>query len=378
MLLFLSTLALLIWLYLLLFHAGFWQMDHYLLPKQRSNDSHRVAVIIPARNEADVIEHAITSLLAQDFAGSVHLFVVDDHSSDSTAQVAQQTAQRAGAAARLTVIASPPLPLGWLGKVWAMQQGWIIARMHNPDYVLLTDADIKHAPDNLTRLVALAESQELDLLSVMVRLRCETVAEKLLVPAFVYFFFMLYPPAAIARRGSRFAGAAGGCMLARPSALERAGAFESIRNEIIDDCSLAARIKQTGGKLWLGLTDETRSLRGYGSFGELRAMIARTAFKQLRHSVWLLAVCVLGMLLVFILPVALLGSRSLAIQIEAAVALGFMLRTYLPVIRLYRLNAAIALTLPLASVFYLYATIYSAVSYWRGLGGQWKGRAQDR
>lgn len=377
MLIALSTLALLIWLYLLLFRAGFWQMNHYLLPHRRSDRFRSVAAIIPARNEADVIDQAITSLLAQDFSGSIHIFVVDDHSSDSTAQIARETAQRAGAAERLTTIQSPPLPQGWLGKVWAMQQGLLAARTLNPDYVLFTDADIEHAPDNLARLVAQAESQERDLVSALVRLHCETPAEKLLVPAFVYFFFLLYPPGKTSNSHSRTAGAAGGCMLLRPSALEKAGGFESIRGEIIDDCSLAAQIKQSGGKLWLGISNETRSLRGYGSFSELRAMIARTAFKQLRHSVWLLAACLLGMLLIFILPIALLGSRNLAIQIEAAIALGFMLRTYVPAVQLYRLNIANVLTLPLAAVFYIYATVCSAVSYWRGTGGQWKGRAQD-
>ncbi len=377
MLIALSTLALLIWLYLLLFRAGFWQMNQYLLPHRRSDGFCSIAAIIPARNEADVISRAITSLLAQDFSGSLHLFVVDDHSSDSTAQIAHETAQRAGAAERLTVIQSPPLPQGWVGKVWAMNEGWLAARPLNPDYVLFTDADIEHAPDNLARLVGKAESQELDLVSALVRLRCETLAEKLLVPAFVYFFFLLYPPGQTSDPRSRIAGAAGGCMLLRPGALEKAGGFESIRAEIIDDCSLAAQLKQSGGKLWLGISNETRSLRGYGSFGELRVMIARTAFKQLRHSVWLLAVCLLGMLLVFVLPVALLGSRSLTVQIEAAIALGFMLRTYLPAVQLYRLNIANVLTLPLAAVFYMYATVCSAVSYWRGKGGQWKGRAQD-
>ena len=377
MLIVLSTLALLIWVYLLLFRAGFWQMNQYLLPRRRSDGFCSVAAIIPARNEADVIFRAITSLLAQDFSGSLHLFLVDDHSSDSTAQIAHETAQRAGAAERLTVIQSPPLPQGWVGKVWAMNEGWLAARPLNPDYVLFTDADIEHSPDNLARLVGKAESQELDLVSALVRLRCETLAEKLLVPAFVYFFFLLYPPGQTSDPRSRIAGAAGGCMLLQPGALEKAGGFESIRAEIIDDCSLAAQLKQSGGKLWLGISNETRSLRGYGSFGELRVMIARTAFKQLRHSVWLLAASLLGMLLAFVLPVALLGSRSLTVQIEAAIALGFMLRTYLPAVRLCRLNIANVLTLPLAAVFYMYATVCSAVSYWRGTGGQWKGRAQD-
>jgi hopene-associated glycosyltransferase HpnB len=373
----LSTLALLIWLYLLLFRAGFWQMNRYLLPKRRANHSCTVAAIIPARNEADVIDQSIRSLLAQDFSGSLHLFVVDDDSSDATVQIALQAAKRAGAAERLTIVPSLPLPAGWTGKVWAMQQGWQVARSMNPDCVLLSDADIAHPRDNLARLVEQAESQQRDLVSIMVHLRCETVAEKLLIPAFVYFFFLLYPPRQTSQPRSGVAGAAGGCMLVRASTLESIAGFESIRGEIIDDCSLAAQVKRCGGKLWLGLSNETRSLRGYVSFGELRAMIARTAFSQLRHSAWRLAACVLAMLLVFIVPVALLWSRNLAIQIEAAIALGFMLRSYLPAIRLYRLNLANVLTLPLAAVFYIYATIWSAVSYWRGRGGQWKGRAQD-
>jgi hopene-associated glycosyltransferase HpnB len=372
----LSTLVLLIWFYLLLFHAGFWQMDYYLLPDRRSDVFYRVAAIIPARNEADVIGKSIASLLAQDFSGSLHLFVVDDHSSDSTVQVAQAAAERAGAVDRLTVIPSEPLPPGWLGKVWAMHQGWLAAREFNPDYLLFTDADIEHAPDNLSRLLARTESQQADLASLLVRLRCDTVAEKLLIPAFVYFFFLLYPPVQTASPRSRSAGAAGGCMLLRPSALEQAGGFEAIRGEIIDDCSLAGRIKQAGGRLWLGMANDTRSLRGYGSFGGLRAMIARTAFNQLRHSIWLLAGCVLGMLVVFMLPLVL-WSGNLIVVIEATIAFGFMMRTYLPAVRLYRLSPAWALTLPVAAIFYVYATICSALNYWGGQGGQWKGRTQD-
>jgi hopene-associated glycosyltransferase HpnB len=211
----------------------------------------------------------------------------------------------------------------------------------------------------------------------MVKLRCAALAEKLLIPAFVYFFFLLYPPARTSDPRSRIAGAAGGCVLLRPEALERAGGFEAIRAEIIDDCSLAARVQSSGGRLWLGVTQGSRSIRGYESLANLRDMIARTAFNQLRHSWLLLAACIIGMLLTFVAPLALVWSKGIPASWMALLTCGLMFATYIPVLRLYRINPLAAVTLPFAALFYMHATVCSAINYRRGRGGNWKGRAQD-
>ena len=373
----LSILVLVIWLYLLLFHAGFWRLGRFYLPMEVSQETRSIAVIVPARNEAETIGRAVSSLLRQEFASEIRLFVIDDNSDDGTANAARAAAALLGTSERLTVIAGSSPPSGWTGKVWAMHQGWQAARAMRPDYVLLTDADIEHAPDNVSRLIAQAESGPYDLTSVMVKLRCATLPEKLLIPAFVYFFFLLYPPARISDRHSKTAGAAGGCVLLRPSALERAGGFEAVRGEIIDDCSLAARVKSSGGHLWLGVTRETRSIRGYESLANLRDMIARTAFNQLHHSWLLLAACVVGMLLTFVAPLAFVWTKNVAAGWIALLACALMFATYIPVLRLYRINILVALMLPVAALFYMYATVYSAVNYRRGSGGKWKGRTQD-
>jgi hopene-associated glycosyltransferase HpnB len=376
-LLVLSILVLLIWIYLVLFHAEFWRVGRVYLPADCATQSRLVVVVVPARNEAETIGRAVSSLLRQNFAGEIRLFVVDDNSTDGTANAARAAAGVLGASDRLTVIRGDSLPADWTGKVWAMHQGWRAARESRPDYLLLTDADIEHPPDGLARLIAQAEHGPYDLTSLMVKLRCASMAEKLLVPAFVYFFFLLYPPKRISDPHNEVAGAAGGCILIRPEALERAGGFETIRSEIIDDCSLAARVKSTGGRLWLGVTRETRSIRGYTTFGNLRDMIARTAFNQLRHSSLLLAGCIAGMLLTFVAPLALVLSKDVRVGWIAVTASLLMFLTYIPVLRLYRMNVLSAVTLPLAAVFYMYATFYSAVNYWRGTGGEWKGRRQD-
>ena len=375
--LFLSILILLIWLYLLLLHGRFWRVNRLHLPEVAAAESKRIAVLIPARNEADAIARAVSSLLRQSFSGDVRLFVVDDNSSDGTANAARAAAGSLGAAEKLVVIRGCELPSGWTGKVWAMHQGWQAARKVQPDYLLLTDADVEHSPDNLVRLIAQAERGSFDLVSLMVKLQCHTLAEKFAIPAFVYFFFLLYPPSRIANPRSRVAGAAGGCVLTRPDILEKAGGFEAIRGEIIDDCSLAAQVKGSGGRLWLGVSRQTRSIRGYATLANVRDMIERTAFNQLRHSLPLLLTCVIGMMLTFVAPLALVWARDRAAGWIAAAACIAMFGSYVPVLRLYRVNPLSAVTLPFAAMFYMYATVCSAVNYWRGEGGAWKGRAQD-
>lgn len=369
-----AALALAAWAYLFAAHAEFWRIEEPVSPSvAQASGLVGVAVVIPARNEADVIGAAITSLLGQDFPGALHIFVVDDASSDGTAAAARAAAP----ADKLTVISGTALPAGWTGKMWAVAQGVERARAFNPDSYLLTDADIAHGTDTLSRLMRISQEGRYDLASYMVRLQSATAAEKLLIPAFVYFFLLLYPPRWVRERRSRTAGAAGGCMLVRREALERAGGIEAIRSAIIDDCALAAAIKRSGGRVWLGLTQSSRSLRPYGSFGEIDRMIARTAFDQLHHSVLLLIVCLAGLLLAFVAPVALLFTGRALPTVLAAAAWVLMSLTYLPMVRFYRLNPLRALTLPLAAVFYMGATLHSAVNYWRGRGGQWKGRAQD-
>lgn len=385
-----GVVSLLIWAYLLLGRGGFWRIrpaaspislqEKSLREKSANENPVRIAVIVPARNEADVVARAISSLLRQTGHSSIHIFLVDDGSTDSTAQVARDSAVAAGRAESLTVIAGSPLPPGWSGKLWAMQQG--IDRARNmappPDFFLFTDADIEHAPEGVSTLVAIAQAGPYNLASFMVKLHCETPAEKLLVPAFVFFFFKLYPPAWIANPRRATAGAAGGCILLRPAALEQAGGLQAIRQEVIDDCALAARVKRNGGRLWLGASATTRSLRPYRSFSEIGRMISRSAFNQLRHSSLLLLLSILGMAATYLLPpaLALLSHHATPAALGAAAWL-LLLLTYVPVLRLYRLGPLWALALPLVAVFYAGATFHSAWKYWTGRGGEWKGRIQD-
>jgi hopene-associated glycosyltransferase HpnB len=336
-----------------------------------------IAVIIPARNEADVIGTSVASLLRQSCVDSLHIFVVDDNSTDGTAEAARQAAAQSSQGERVSVINGRALPSGWSGKLWAVQQGIEQAVELRPEFILLTDADIEHSPDNTATLVRIAKTGDYDLASFMVKLHCRSLAERFLIPAFVFFFFMLYPPRWIRNPRRKTAGAAGGCMMIRPAALERAGGIAAIRQEIIDDCALARAVKRTGGKVWLGLTADTRSQRAYNTFAEIEKMIARTAFNQLRHSAWLLLTTVLGMLLVFVLPLVLLASRSALFVTLGAAAYLLMSAAYLPMVRFYQLSPLWAFTLPFSAAFYVFATIHSAVMYWSGRGGEWKGRAQD-
>jgi hopene-associated glycosyltransferase HpnB len=352
------------WVYLVAARGGFWKIKMPLPPK-RSAASKFVCAIVPARNEEAVIAQSLTSLLRQ----HLQVIVVDDHSSDRTAAVAAET----GA----SVIQAGPLPPGWSGKLWAISEGLKHAAALQPDYLLFTDADIVHAPTNVSELVARAETENLDLVSLMVKLRCRSLAERLLIPAFVFFFFMLYPPAWVSRRKSSTAAAAGGCILIRPSALERIGGIAAIRGEIIDDCALARAVKRTGGRIWLGMTHETSSIRDYTSFAEIRAMISRTAFAQLRHSTVLLAATILGIVVIYVAPPVLLFTGNPTAAICGLTAWLLMMLSYAPALRFYGRSVAWAPLLPLIALFYISATVDSAISHWSGRGGMWKGRVQD-
>jgi hopene-associated glycosyltransferase HpnB len=361
------------WLYLIAFRGMFWRVRDDAAAAQAAPRS--VVAVIPARDEAAVIGRAVGSLLAQDYPGALRIIVVDDHSSDGTAMVACEAAETAGAADRLTIVRAEPLPPGWSGKLWAVRQGVAVAQTRQPDYLLLTDADIVHAPGNLAALVARAETGGYDLASLMVRLNCRSLWERLLIPAFVLFFFMLYPPRWVGDPRSRTAAAAGGCMLIRRAALEAIGGVDSIRHEIIDDCALARRVKAVG-RVWLGAARDTISIREYRSWRPIWDMVARCAFAQLGYSITALIAMVVAMIVIFVMPPALLLSGSTAgIALGGAIWLAMSL-AYMPMLRFYRCPVMLAPLLPLIALFYTAATVASVIQYWRGRGGRWKGRYQ--
>jgi len=372
----LGALTVAVWTWLLLARGRFWQVSYNrapinLPPPPRSS----VAAVIPARNEADVIAPVVRALLAQrDF--DIPIYLVDDGSTDGTADAARSAASL-GEMERLTVITGQPLPPGWTGKLWALHQGIEVAMQSKPEWLLLADADVEQGANTVARLTALASDCGYDLASFMVKLHCKSFAERLLIPAFVFFFFKLYPPAWIRDSRHSTAGAAGGCILVRASALAQAGGIGAIRSALIDDCALAALIKKHGGKVWLGLTKQSRSLRPYDHLRDVERMVSRTAFHQLHHSVLLLLGTVLGMSLIYLAPVLLLFSGAGLPAALGAAAWLLMTIAYASMVRFYRLHVAWALTLPVAALFYEIATLQSALNYWRGSGGAWKGRHQD-
>ena len=369
-------LALAIWVYLLAFRGGFWRArerdDRDEAPDPATWPS--VTAVVPARDEADVIARSIGSLLAQDYPGAFRVILVDDNSTDGTGAAARALP----GADRLEVLFGAPLPAGWTGKLWAQSQG--VARAGAaadgpPDYLYLTDADIAHAPDTLRRLVARAEADGLVLTSLMAKLTVETWPERMLIPAFIFFFDMLYPFGWVNDPQRSTAAAAGGVMLARREALVAAGGLEAIRGRIIDDCSLGALMKRQG-PIWLGLTDRAVSLRPYQSLGEIGRMVSRSAYAQLNFSPLLLAGTVAGMAIVYLAaPVLALAAngtgRWLGVAAWSAMAIAFQ-----PMLRLYRRNPLWGLALPAIGALYTLFTLQSAIETWRGKGGMWKGRAQ--
>ena len=364
-----------IWTYLLLFRGGFWHLPYRAAPLPPGVPDRSVVVVIPARDEAQVIGHAIASLCAQDYSGALHIIVVDDQSSDGTAEMARAAAEAAGGSDRLTICAGKPLPQGWTGKLWAMHQGVEAARVRQPDYLLLTDADIVHAPGNLREMVARSQTGGFDLVSLMVRLSCRSLWERLLIPAFVFFFFKLYPPSWVADPNRRISAAAGGCMLIRAETLDRVGGIAGIRHEIIDDCALARRVK-TVGKVWLGPSAETRSIREYRSWRAIWDMVVRSAFAQLGYSAVMLGLTVSGLALTYLAPPLLLFSSQPGAVACGAIAWLAMSIAFLPTLRTYHARPLWAPLLPMIALFYLAATVASAVQFWRGRGGYWKGRFQ--
>lgn len=375
----LAGLTLLIWIVLTFFRGAFWQLrtfDDDIAPHQSPPVWPRVLCVMPARNEAEAIARAVTSLVKQEYPGEFRVVIVDDQSEDATSDLARTAAQEAGAADRVRILQAEALQRGWTGKLWALQQGIASCEQDAPEYFWFTDADIVHAPDTLARLVSRAEQQQLELVSLMVLLQAKSFAERLLIPPFLYFFLMLYPPRWIADTKAKTAGAAGGCILLRQTALERIGGLAAIRGEVIDDCALARAVKRIGGAIWMGLTRKSVSLRAYQTFGEIRDLIARTAFTQLNYSSLLLLGTLAGMLLTYVAPVILAFRPQPMVWRMGLVAWLLMAINYLPTVRFYGLSPVWAALLPVAATFYSYATWLSAVRYWQGRGGQWKGRAQ--
>ncbi|NEO48367.1 MAG: glycosyltransferase [Moorea sp. SIO4A3] len=431
-----TVLSLGIWIGLLAFRGQFWRADQRLVIEKFSARSvgkgeslPRVCAVIPARNEAELLPTTLRSLLAQDYAGCLTVIVVDDQSTDQTATIAQALAQESNQSSerfQLEVLSGQELPPGWTGKLWALEQGIRHGQQQTPapDYFLFTDADIEHDPANLRQLVTKAEIEHLDLVSLMVLLRCQDFWERLLIPAFVFFFQKLYPFAWVNNPTKSTAAAAGGCILIRHQALNRIGGIQVVRQALIDDCALAQAVKSnrllaevgnreqgTGnseqelrqtisekyfcqkssnkptsssgspsafGGIWLGLSQSTRSLRPYPSLGSIWNMIARTAFTQLEYSPWLLVGTVMGMTLIYLVaPIGLIVSVLTGHWLNAIASFVtwlLMASAYLPTLRLYQCSPLLAFCLPGIGLLYTLMTIDSAWRHWQGRGGAWKGR----
>jgi cellulose synthase/poly-beta-1,6-N-acetylglucosamine synthase-like glycosyltransferase len=451
----LTVLPIGIWLYLLCAWGQFWRCDQRLEDDSANQQLESlpasypaICAVIPARNEADLLPITLRSLLSQAYPGSFTVILVDDQSTDGTADVAKATAAAIGKLEHLHVVAAAPLPAGWSGKLWAMEQGVQVAQSFAPevapDYLLFTDADIQHDPANLRRLVDRAMQQDLDLASVMVRLRCDSAWEKLLIPAFVFFFQKLYPFRWVNDPNQTTAAAAGGCILIRQTALDRIGGLSAIRAALIDDCALAQAVKSAGraqpatgidnppekergprmqakqsnpelrrepdpqprsaiahsspsapgtelstantlhsfctssGRIWLGLSDCTQSLRPYPSLATIWNMVARTAYTQLNYSPFLLLGTLLGMTLVYLVaPIAFIAGLLIHDGLVTLLGLlGWLLMAiaYLPTVRFYHCAPLYACCLPAIALLYTLMTLDSAWRHWRGRGGAWKGR----
>lgn len=375
----LAACSIAIWLYLLVGRGGFWlsRVVDVAAPATPLQKPPKVVAIVPARNEAAVIGASLGTLLRQVYDGAFSVILVDDQSDDGTAQVARAAAEEAGAADRLTIVTGTAVPAGWTGKLWALAQGVRVAEAapDPADYLLLTDADIAYTPDALAGLVARAEEGHFVLTSLMAKLRCGSRAERAFVPAFIFFFQMLYPFAWVNRPDRKTAAAAGGSMLVARKALDAAGGLASIRGALIDDCALGRRLKQQG-PISLGLTEKVRSLRPCNDVAEIRRMVARSAYAQLNYSPWMLAGTCLAMAVTFLVP--LLAGFIGAPPADTLGLIGWALMAFAfqPTLRFYRVSPAWGLALPLIATAYLVFTLDSALQYHRGRGGMWKGRAQ--
>ena len=381
----LAAASLLAWIGLLVGRGLFWwPLPRLHPPRECSQPEGAVVAVVPARDEAAVLPRTLPTVLSQDYRGPLRVVLVDDRSEDETASVACAAAEGLGAKDRLTILRGEPLPAGWSGKVWAMQQGATAARGELPEFLWFTDADIAHEPWVLSALVDRAEAERLDLVSTMATLRVDSAWDRLLVPAFVYFFAKLYPFRFVGNPRRRNAGAAGGCILVRRSALERVGGLEAIASALIDDCALGRLVKRAGGRIWLGFSRGVRSVRGYGSLVSVWRMVARSAYTQLGHSPLVLAGTIVGMVFLYALPplACVGGAVAAAFAVPDAIVLaafgaatwGLMAASFVPMLRHHGVGWWIAPLLPVAGVLYTAMTVSSAWRHTRGRGGAWKGR----
>jgi hopene-associated glycosyltransferase HpnB len=378
-----AFIALAIWCYLAIGRGGFWRLT------ERDDTEPpppgvwpRVAIVIPARDEASVIGKCLGSLLQQDYPGPCAVVLVDDNSSDGTADIARRVAAECDPDNRLTVVSGAALPEGWTGKLWAVSQGMAAARSlseragNGPvDYFLLSDADIVYAPEMLRWLVAHTLARQARLTSFMVKLRCDSRAERFLVPAFVFFFQMLYPFSWVNRRSHAVAAAAGGCILVHAASLQDVGGIETIRNALIDDCALARKLKAKG-PIWLGLTDRVTSIRSYPNWSDIAQMVSRSAYAQLNYSLIRLAGTVVSMTLTFLVPPLAAFAGSTIASVAGIAAWAIMALLFMPTLRMYGVPRWSAAALPAIAFSYLMFTLDSAWQSIRGKGGFWKGRFQ--
>ena len=378
----LAVASLVVWIYLLVGRGFFWRCAERLEADSPDNERSReggwprVTAIVPARDEADAVGRAVDSLMRQDYRGSFRILVVDDQSSDGTAGAASRAA---AGDARLAVLRGENPPAGWAGKVWAMQQGVAAANAspEQPDFFLFVDADIVLAEGALRRLASLALTRGAVLASLMVKLRCESPAERWLVPAFIFFFQMLYPFSWVGDAHRKTAAAAGGCMLVDRGALAKTGDFAALRGALIDDCALAAVMKRRG-PIWIGLTQDASSLRAYPNLADFGRMVARSAFAQLRFSTLRLVIVMAAMGVVFLAPPLLAVFAHGAPEALGAAAWAIMALVFVPTLRLYGRPAATCLALPAIAAAYMMFTVRSALDFRAGRGGMWKGRVQAR
>jgi hopene-associated glycosyltransferase HpnB len=374
----LAAVALAIWVYLVFARGGFW------LCRERDGAREQlpavlpqIAIVVPARNEADNIAQSITSLLSQDYP-ALSVVLVDDDSTDGTADVARRTAAALGKEDRLTIVTGAPLPPRWTGKCWAVKQGIAAAEeKFAPKYLMLTDADIVHAPDTASWLVAHPEKHSIVLTSLTARWRCENLPERVHIPAFIYYFALLYPFAWVNRPDHPMAGAAGGCMLVRADALRAAGGIDVIRDALIDDCALAGAMKKQG-PIWLGLTNRAVSIRPYTTWGDIRRMVARSAYAQLNYSPLQLIGCVAGLIITYLVPPLMALFASGWAQIFGFAAWLLMAMSFQPILRFYRLSPLWGVALPAITFLFMLYTLDSAYQYAAGKGGAWKGRVQAK
>lgn len=383
MLVLLSLLSVLIWLALLFARDGFWRADQQLPPLppgEVEGPWPAVTAIVPARNEEAVIAESVASLIDQDYPGPLQVLVVDDSSEDATAPRARAVfAERQAENRQGSILTAPPLPAGWAGKLWALNTAeQQLRREQAPTYVWLSDADIRHSPDTLRRLVTKARDGQLALVSQMARLRLDSFWERRLVPAFIFFFQKLYPFPAVNAPERSTAAAAGGCILLDWTALMRIGGIAALKDALIDDCSLARLVKRSGGALWLGLTKDSVSLRPYPDLTDFWAMVARSAYAQLNNSPVMLLVTLVSMSLTYLAPPLILLTWPLhgnsGAGLLALLACLMMAAAYRPTLRFYGFSPWQALWLPFSALLYTVMTLDSARQHWLGRGGAWKGR----